>query len=257
MLRDRETAAFAFSGGVDSVFLLAAAARAGMERILAVTLVSAFFTLEERRRAGRIAGELGVDHLCLDLDVLTEPGIAENDARRCYYCKQAGFSAIKAAAADRGIKTLVHGINLDDLKDYRPGIQAARELGFEAPLVEAGFSKGEIRDCSRDLGLDTWDLPSQSCLATRIPQGDLLTAEALGMVEAAERFLHGLGFAQVRVRNHGGLARIEVAGADMDRMASPQIREQVADALKKIGFTFVSLDMEGYASGKMNPTKTT
>ncbi len=245
----------AFSGGVDSVFLLAAAADAGMDRILAITLVSGFFTRKERERAEAIAKDLGVEHLCLDLDILANPDVIRNDRRRCYYCKQAGFFRIKSAAADRGIEALLHGINLDDLGDFRPGIEAAKELGFTAPLVEAQFSKQEIRDCSRALDLPTWDLPSQSCLATRIPQGIAIKADALAMIERAEEVLQHLGFAQARVRHHGDVARIEVPEKDMARFGSPQVRGDVCEALKGLGFSFVALDLGGYVSGSMNLDK--
>jgi len=253
ILKNTGSAVLAFSGGSDSVFLLAAAAAAGMDRLLAVTLVSCFFTEKERERAKAIAGELGVEHLCVDLDVLANPDVVRNDLRRCYYCKQAGFSLIKSVATDRGIPTLMHGINLDDLGDVRPGIKAAKELGFIAPLVEAQFFKQEIRDCSKGLGLPTWDLPSQSCLATRIPHGEAIVAEALAMIEQAEAFLHDMGFAQVRVRHHGTVARIEVPGPDIQRLNSPEVRGQVSGALKSFGFSFVALDLDGYTSGRMTP----
>jgi len=252
-LKDGGAAAIAFSGGVDSVFLLAAAAAAGMDRLLAVTLVSGFFTRKERERAGAIARDLGVAHLCLELDILAIPDVVKNDPMRCYYCKQAGFSLIKDAAAKQGIHSLMHGINLDDLEEYRPGIKAAEELGFIAPLVAAQFSKQEIRMCSKDLGLPTWDLPAQSCLATRIPQGEKITSGALDMIQQAEDVLHHLGFAQVRVRHHGRVARIEVPKDDIRRLTSPELRLQVSQALKGAGFSFVALDLDGYASGKMNP----
>ncbi len=244
--------ALAFSGGVDSAFLLAAGAAAAPEAILAVTLVSRFFTAKEKALAGALAKKAGVEHQFLKVDVLADPQVVKNDKHRCYYCKAYGFSLIKAAAAARGMTTLVHGINLDDLGDYRPGIAAAKELGFKAPLVDAGFTKQEIRECSRQLGLPTWDLPSQSCLATRIPVGDPITEEALEKIEQAEDLLHKLGFAQVRVRYHGSLARIETPADDIARLAKPDIRCQVTVGLKQLGFTFISLDLDGYATGKMN-----
>ena len=255
ILKNADAAVLAFSGGVDSVFLMAAAAAAGMERLLAVTLVSGFFTQKERERASAIAKNLGVAHLCLELDILENSDVVKNGPRRCYHCKQAGFSLIKSVAAGRGIHTLMHGINLDDLGDYRPGIEAAKALGFIAPLVEAQFSKQEIRECSKGLGLPTWNLPSQSCLATRIPQGEAIKAEALDMVEQAEDVLCGMGFAQIRVRHHGAVARIEVPEKDMPRFNLPEVRSQVCDTLKRVGFSFVALDLGGYVSGNMNLDK--
>ncbi len=252
-LKGYERLAIAFSGGADSTFLLAAASAAGLEKILAVTIVSRFFTKKEKDRALGLVGQMAVDHLFMDLDILNRPEVVCNDARRCYFCKQQGFSSIMDEAGKQDIHTLAHGINLDDLGDYRPGIEAAKELGFKAPLVDAGFSKQEIRECSRQLGLLTWDLPSQSCLATRIPTGEAITLEKLEMIELAEDVLHDLGLVQVRVRCHGSLARIEVLADDVSTVMVPAVREKISGSLEKIGFTFVSLDLTGYRTGKMNP----
>ncbi len=251
-LREYKTIVLAFSGGVDSSFLLAAAKASGLERVLAVTLVSQFFTRAENLRAQNLALSMGVEQISLDLDILSVPDVVANDARRCYFCKQKGFSLVKELADKHGIQTLVHGINLDDLGDFRPGIEAAKELGFRAPLVDVGFSKQEIRDCSQQMGLATWNLPSQSCLATRIPTQEKITRKKLEQVETAEAFLHELGFAQVRVRCHGNLARIETDPGAIARLTEPGIRESVSRALKRLGFDFVSIDLEGYSTGKMN-----
>lgn len=247
-----KTITLAFSGGVDSSFLLAAAKAAGVEKLLAVTLVSQFFTRAENIRAKNLAQSMGVEQISLDLDILSFVDVVANDTRRCYFCKQKGFSLVKALADKQGIQTLVHGINLDDLGDFRPGIEAAKELGFKAPLVDVGFSKQEIRDCSQQMGLKTWNLPSQSCLATRIPSNEKITRKKLEQVETAEAFLHELGFAQVRVRCHGTMARIETESRDIARLADPAVRESVSRALKRLGFDFVSMDLEGYRTGKMN-----
>ncbi len=251
-LKGHKQLAIAFSGGADSTFLLAAAKAAGLEKVLAVTIVSRFFTKKEKERALRLAGQMDVEHLVLDLNILNCPEVVCNDDRRCYYCKLQGFSTIREEAKKHGVETLVHGINLDDLGDYRPGIEAAKELGFAAPLVTAGFSKQEIRECSRQLGLSTWDLPSQSCLATRIPTGEVITLEKLERIESAEVVLHDFGFTQVRVRCHGSLARIELLARDVSTAMVPAVREEISSALKIIGFTFVSLDLTGYRTGKMN-----
>ncbi|MCG8636137.1 MAG: ATP-dependent sacrificial sulfur transferase LarE [Desulfobacterales bacterium] len=255
-LRSYKKLALAFSGGTDSGFLLAAASVAGLEKVLAVTIVSRFFTEKEKERAGELAGAMGVDHLFVDLDILNCPEVMRNDDRRCYFCKQQGFSRIRDEAANQGILNLVHAINLDDLGDYRPGIEAANELGFKSPLVTAGFSKREIRECSKVLGLSTWDLPSQSCLATRIPAGEAITSQKLEMIEKAEAVLHDLGHAQVRVRCHGGLARIEIPPDDIPAVMDSGVREEISKALKAIGFSFVSLDLTGYRTGKMNQNRT-
>ena len=255
ILRGYGDVTLAFSGGVDSAFLLAGAKAAGLDRVLAVTVVSQFFTQREEKRAQDLALELEVEHVCMDFDILGCVDVIRNDSRRCYFCKRHSFSIIKQIAAGQGIVSLIHGINVDDLGDYRPGIEAAKELGFKAPLVEAGFSKLEIRRCSRALGLGVWDLPSQSCLATRIPMGESITLEQLGMVERAEAMLAQMGLGQVRVRCHGTLARIEISLDEFSKILANDVRESVYAALIEMGFSFVSLDLGGYESGKMNVPK--
>ncbi|WDP86874.1 MAG: ATP-dependent sacrificial sulfur transferase LarE [Desulfobacter sp.] len=235
----------AFSGGADSAFVLAAAKAAGTE-VLAITLVSSFFTQKEKQGAKDLAQDMGADHLCLDTDILENEDVQKNTGQRCYFCKRHGFSMIEKIAGKKGIHHLVHGINTDDLGEDRPGIRAARELGFKAPLVEESFSKQEIRACSKVLGLVTWDLPSQSCLATRIPTGEPIVPATLKMVEAAESLLEELGFKQFRVRcHHNCLARIQADPKDFSRLVSPHIREQVVKGLTRLGFCFVSLDLGG------------
>lgn len=250
-LKDLKTVAVAFSGGVDSAFLLAVAAVSGLERLMAVTVDSAFVTREEVQRARQAAQDLGVDHKVLAADILQAPRVVKNSPERCYHCKKMVFSLIKDAADKAGIAHLVHGVNTDDMADFRPGMQAAVELGFLSPLLDAGFSKQQIRICSRQMGLVTWNLPSQSCLATRIPFGDPITPEALGKIEQAEAFIKSLGFAHVRVRCHGSLARIETDEGSIRTMI--RFRQKIFAALKNTGFAFVSLDMDGYRTGNMNP----
>ncbi|MEX1300415.1 MAG: ATP-dependent sacrificial sulfur transferase LarE [Desulfotignum sp.] len=249
-LKKLETAAVAFSGGVDSAFLLAVAARSGLERLMAVTVDSVFVTREEVHRARQTAADLKVVHQVLETDILAHEKVTANSPERCYHCKNAVFSLIRKAADQAGICHVLHGVNTDDLTDYRPGLRAAEELGFLAPLLEAGFSKYQIRSCSRQMGLTTWDLPSQSCLATRIPFFDVITKEALARIEQAEQFIRSLGFARIRVRCHGKLARIETDAADIEAMAAQ--RNRISPALKNFGFNFVSLDLDGYHTGKMN-----
>ena len=242
----------AFSGGVDSAFLLAVAKVAGISPILPVTVVTDFFPSREKERVGRLGAELGVAPVFISVDILNADGVAGNDARRCYFCKKYLFSQVKAMADVRVCKTLVHGANLDDLKDYRPGMEAALELGFKAPLVEAGFTKQQIRDCSKLLGLSTWDLPSQSCLATRVPQGESITREKLKRVELAENFLFEKGFGRVRVRCHGDLARIETEPEVFPRFLDPGIRLRVQQAFHDAGFDYVCLDLNGYRPSGLN-----
>lgn len=247
--------ALAFSGGVDSTFLLAMAKQAVPEKLLAITVVSQFFTKEEKLLAKKLADTMGVDHICLDLDILGEARVVRNTSQRCYFCKTQIFSLVRETAIKNGIDTLLHAVNMDDLGDYRPGLEAAKELGFLAPLVEVGFSKKEIRACSRQMGLETWNLPSQSCLATRIPYHDLITREKLGMIDRGESFLRKLGFRDFRVRCHGNMARIEMDPEGFSSLMEGDTRRTISRGFKKIGFEYVACDLEGYKTGNMNKFK--
>jgi len=247
LLKDAPGVAIAFSGGADSAFLLAAALIAGVKSVLPVTVVSAFFTAGEKERVIRLGQYLGIPPVFVPADILDDARVTRNTDRRCYFCKLFLFSKVMEVAKKHGIHTLLHGANLDDLKEIRPGMDAARELGFKAPLVEAGFSKEQIRACSKILGLETWNLPAQSCLATRIPQGDTITREKLVKIERAESCLHGLGFAQVRVRCQGDLARIEAEPGELQRFVAPDVRQEIIHAFRCAGFSSVCLDIGGYA----------
>jgi len=244
--------ALAFSGGVDSTFLLAVAKQAGLEKLLAITVSSPFFTQAEKEFTAKLTGAMGVAHICLELDILGETRVVENTPERCYFCKRLVFSLVRKTAIENGIDTFLHGVNLDDLGDFRPGLEAARELGFLAPLADAGFLKKQIRSFSRQMGLETWDLPSQSCLATRIPYHDRITREKLLMVEQGESFLRELKFDNFRVRCHGSMARIEMDSRAISSLMDEGRRMEISRGLKKIGFTFVSLDLAGYKTGNMN-----
>ncbi|WP_299976412.1 ATP-dependent sacrificial sulfur transferase LarE [Desulfobacula sp.] len=244
--------AVAFSGGVDSSFLLAVAKKINPQNLLAITVSSQFVPEREIEFAKRIALSIGVQHICLDVDILENGDVVRNTLDRCYYCKKQMFSLIKEIAENLGIKSLVHAVNLDDLKDFRPGLKAAKELGFYSPLVDANHTKADIRMLSRQLGIETWDKPSQSCLATRIPYHKKITAKNIIMVDKAEFFLQDLGFAQVRVRCHGKTARIEVEPGLVDRIFNSDIRQKVSKKFRKIGFEYTSIDIDGYKTGKMN-----
>lgn len=248
VLKNISGVAIAFSGGADSAFLLAAARIAGVESIVPVTVVSDFFTAKEKERVSRLGAYLDISPIFVPVNILDDTKVARNTDRRCYYCKRFLFSKIAAVAKEHGVQTLLHGANMDDLQEIRPGMEAARELGFRSPLVEAGFAKEQIRGCSKALGLETWDLPAQSCLATRIPQGEVITKEKLKRVELAEACLHGQGVEPVRVRCHGDLARIEAGPDALRRLVDPEIRRDVVQGVKRAGFHFVSLDLEGYVS---------
>lgn len=247
LLNESSGAAIAFSGGADSAYLLAAARIAGGGAVVPVTVVSDFFTVKEKDRVVRLGQYLGISPVFVSANILDDAKVVQNTERRCYFCKSFLFSKVAAVAKERGVHTLFHGANVDDLQEFRPGMEAARELGFRSPLVEVGFTKTQIRECSKVLGLETWDLPAQSCLATRIPLGEVITKEKLKRVERAEVCLHGLGVDQVRVRCHGDLARIEVNPKALSRLVDSNLRQAVVQGVKRAGFHFVSLDLEGYA----------
>ncbi len=242
----------AFSGGVDSSFLLAVAKKIKPERLIAITASSEFVPKREIEFAKKIAVLLKVDHICLTADILGNEEVVLNTKERCYHCKKQAFSLIRDTAGNLGINSLVHGVNLDDLKDFRPGLKAAEELGFLSPLADTGFTKKEIRESSRRLGLETWNKPSQSCLATRIPFHVRIEASDLTRVDKAEAFLQGIGFAQVRVRCHGKTAVIEVEPEQVEIILREDIYRVATKALKDEGFEEIIVDAEGYKTGKMN-----
>lgn len=241
----------AFSGGVDSTLLLYAALETlGPDSVLAITADSETYPERERDEAIRLANELGAPHEVIATSELAIPGYAENPTNRCYFCKEELFSQLIPIAQQRGYRHVVFGAIGDDLGDHRPGLQAARERGVLAPLLEVGLMKVEIRELSRLSGLRTWDKPSFACLSSRIPYGERITQEKLSMIDQAEAFLMLLGFRQVRVRQHDKLARIEVAP---DRLADVlAIAGMISAKLKEIGYTYVSVDLQGYRSGSLN-----
>jgi len=246
--------AVAFSGGVDSTFLLAVSKKINPQQLLAITVSSQFVPKREIEFAKRIALSIGVKHICLDVDILGNEDVAGNTLERCYHCKKQMFLLIKETAQNLGIKFLLHAVNIDDLKDFRPGLKAAQELDFISPLVDAEYTKTDIRLLSRQLGLETWDKPSQSCLATRIPYDEMIKAVDLIMVDKAESFVQDLGFSQVRVRCHGKIARIEVEPGLIDTILKSDNRQKILKEFQKIGFEHTSIDIAGYktAAGKLS-----
>ncbi|MBQ7666526.1 MAG: ATP-dependent sacrificial sulfur transferase LarE [Kiritimatiellae bacterium] len=254
-LRDLGSAVVAFSAGVDSSFLLRMAHEALGDRVVAVTARSRSFPAREIDEAAAFCRAEGVRHAILDSEELDVPGFAENPPDRCYHCKKALFGKMLAFARENGLAAVLEGSNLDDDGDYRPGRRAIRELGIRSPLHEAGLAKTDIRALSREMGLSTADKPSFACLASRFPSGERITADGLDRVGRAEEWLRGAfpGIGQLRVRCHGGsLARIEVAPAEIPRIAARA--GDVAAALRAIGFTYVSLDLQGYRTGSLNET---
>jgi uncharacterized protein len=242
----------AFSGGVDSTFVLRVAHENLAQRVLALTTVSPTMPEDDRRNAIAMAQAIGARHMLVESNELEIAGYAQNPLNRCYLCKHNLFAVCQEKARALNIETIVDGLNLDDLRDYRPGIKAATEMRVRHPLVEAELTKAEIRELSRRLALPTWDRPASPCLSSRFPYGTRITIEGLRQVEGAEQVLHSLGFAVARVRHHGDVARIELETSDIARMLDSAIREIVERELKKLGFRFVALDLKGFRSGSLN-----
>ncbi|HWP96098.1 MAG TPA: ATP-dependent sacrificial sulfur transferase LarE [Syntrophomonadaceae bacterium] len=246
------TLAVAFSGGVDSTFLLAVAVKVLGDRVMAVTALSSSYTDREARQSVELANLLMARHMSLPLEQLEIPGFADNPKDRCYLCKKQLFKKIIDLAGQNGIKFVADGSNADDLVDYRPGLKALKELGVISPLIEAGLRKNEIRALSRQMDLPTWDKPAAACLFSRFAYGENLTREKLDRVDTAEQYLLNLGFKQVRVRMHGELARIEVSPDERHKLLEGNRMDEVSLCLKNLGFQYVTLDLQGYRTGSMN-----
>lgn len=252
-LRSLRSVVIGFSGGADSALLAKVAHDELGAQALAVIALSESYPKREQEDALTLAAAIGVPVLMVEARELEDENYASNPTNRCYYCKAELFTHLARVASERGIRWIAYGANHDDLGDYRPGQEAAREFGARAPLLEVGLTKAEIRHLSKALGLATWDKPALACLSSRFPYGTRITAELLARLDAAEDYLrHDLGFRQVRVRHHDTIARLEVDAAEMNRLLEPTLRQEISDRLKALGYTYVAVELGGYKSGSLN-----
>ncbi len=242
----------AYSGGVDSTFLLKVASSVLGDRVVAVTATSETYPSGELAEASKNVKMLGVRHIIINTNELDDERFASNPPERCYYCKTELFSKLTALARQHKLNYMADGSNFDDLNDFRPGTKAASEFGVRSPLREAMLTKEEIRTLSKEMNLPTWDKPPQPCLSTRFPYGAKITREKLSTLQLAEEYLMKLGVKQLRVRVHGDIARIEVPRADMHIFIDEDTSKQIAQRFKTLGFTYITLDIQGYRMGSMN-----
>jgi uncharacterized protein len=252
ILNEYGSCVIAYSGGVDSTFLLKTAYDILGEKVLAVTAVSQTYPKSERDDAEKFAKLIGAKQIFIDTDELNNPNFRANPANRCFYCKEELFTKLNEIAKAEGLNYVFDGSNADDVNDFRPGREAGQKLGIKSPLKEAGLTKDEIRILSKELGLPSWNKPSYACLSSRFPYGTEIDEENLRKIEEAEEFIHSLGFKQVRLRHHGNIARLEFNTSDFPVLFANGLADKISDKLKSLGYTYVTLDLQGYRAGSMN-----
>ena len=255
-IKKLESVVVAFSGGVDSSLVAKVCYDVLGNKALAITARSETYPAHEYEEAQRIAQEIGIPHMTIHTSELGIKGFAENPPNRCYFCKSELFGKLQEIAKEKGVKNVADGANLDDVNEYRPGLDAARELEVRSPLRESGLRKADIREISKYLNLSNWDKPSYACMSSRFPYGQSITEEKLTIVAAAEDYMRGIGMKQFRVRHHDTIARIEVLPDDIPLLLQDDKRTEIVKKFKEIGYKYVTLDMEGYRSGSMNEVLT-
>ena len=256
IVSELESVVVAFSGGVDSTLVTKVCYDVLRDNSMAVTARSETYPDFEFKEAQKLAKEIGIKHLVIDTSELAIEGFANNPPERCYFCKTELFGKLKDIAKEQGFLNVADGANLDDTQEFRPGLQASKELNVRSPLKEAGLAKKDIREVSKMLNLPNWNKPAYACLSSRFPYGQSITEEKLSMVSEAEKYLRGLGLVQFRVRHHETIARIEVLPDDINILTNSPAREELTAKFKEIGFTYVTLDLAGYRSGSMNEVLT-